>query len=217
MPLDQYVTLGRSGLRVSPLCLGAMTFGEDLGWGTSVEESQQIIDRYTRTRRQLHRHRQLLHPEPLREDPRRPHRPPRRPTRPSGDRDQVQRQPVSGRSQRWRLGPQIVDQRLRKLAAAVADRLHRPVLAAHLGRQHPDRGNDGRTRRPRCGRQGSLHRCFGHPGVEDRGSQPDCPFPRLVQLSSACRSSTRCSNAPSSRNWCRWRANSASASRPGRR
>ncbi len=47
MPLDQYVTLGRSGLRVSPLCLGAMTFGEDLGWGTSVEESQQIIDRYT--------------------------------------------------------------------------------------------------------------------------------------------------------------------------
>ena len=46
MPLDHYVTLGRSGLRVSPLCLGAMTFGEDLGWGTSVEESQQIIDRY---------------------------------------------------------------------------------------------------------------------------------------------------------------------------
>ena len=46
MPLDQYVTLGRSGLRVSPLCLGAMTFGEDLGWGSSVEESQQILDRY---------------------------------------------------------------------------------------------------------------------------------------------------------------------------
>jgi aryl-alcohol dehydrogenase-like predicted oxidoreductase len=46
MPLDHYVTLGRSGLRVSPLCLGAMTFGEDLGWGTSVKESEQIIDRY---------------------------------------------------------------------------------------------------------------------------------------------------------------------------
>ena len=38
MALDHYVTLGRSGLRVSPLCLGAMTFGEDLGWGSSVEE-----------------------------------------------------------------------------------------------------------------------------------------------------------------------------------
>jgi aryl-alcohol dehydrogenase-like predicted oxidoreductase len=46
MSLDHYITLGRSGLRVSPLCLGTMTFGEDLGWGSSVEESQQIIDRY---------------------------------------------------------------------------------------------------------------------------------------------------------------------------
>jgi aryl-alcohol dehydrogenase-like predicted oxidoreductase len=46
MSLDQYITLGRSGLRVSPFCLGAMTFGEDLGWGSSVAESQQIIDRF---------------------------------------------------------------------------------------------------------------------------------------------------------------------------
>jgi aryl-alcohol dehydrogenase-like predicted oxidoreductase len=46
MSLDQYITLGRSGLRVSPFCLGAMTFGDNLGWGTSVEESQQIIDRF---------------------------------------------------------------------------------------------------------------------------------------------------------------------------
>ncbi|MEM9192220.1 MAG: aldo/keto reductase [Myxococcota bacterium] len=46
MPLDHYVTLGRSGLRVSPLCLGTMTFGEDWGWGTSVEDSQRILDRF---------------------------------------------------------------------------------------------------------------------------------------------------------------------------
>ena len=46
MPLDHYITLGRSGLRVSPLCLGTMTFGEELGWGSSVEESQRIIDRF---------------------------------------------------------------------------------------------------------------------------------------------------------------------------
>jgi len=46
MALDHYVTLGRSGLRVSPLCLGAMTFGESLGWGSSVEESQQIMDHF---------------------------------------------------------------------------------------------------------------------------------------------------------------------------
>src|SRR3954465_3178094 len=46
MPLDHYVTLGRSGLRVSPLCLGAMTFGEDLGWGSSGEQAARIIDRF---------------------------------------------------------------------------------------------------------------------------------------------------------------------------
>jgi len=46
MSLDQYITLGRSGLRVSPFCLGTMTFGEDLGWGSSVEESQRILDRF---------------------------------------------------------------------------------------------------------------------------------------------------------------------------
>jgi aryl-alcohol dehydrogenase-like predicted oxidoreductase len=46
MPLNHYVTLGNSGLRVSPLCLGAMTFGEDWGWGSSVEDSQRIMDRF---------------------------------------------------------------------------------------------------------------------------------------------------------------------------
>jgi aryl-alcohol dehydrogenase-like predicted oxidoreductase len=46
MPLNHYVTLGRSGLRVSPFCLGAMTFGEDLGFGSSVEESEKILDHF---------------------------------------------------------------------------------------------------------------------------------------------------------------------------
>ncbi|WP_224363457.1 aldo/keto reductase [Hyalangium versicolor] len=46
MALNAYLTLGRSGLRVSPFCLGAMTFGPDLGWGSSVEESTAILDRY---------------------------------------------------------------------------------------------------------------------------------------------------------------------------
>ncbi|WP_394615088.1 aldo/keto reductase [Lentzea sp. JNUCC 0626] len=47
MPLDHYVTLGRSGLRVSPFALGAMTFGEDPGAaGSSVEESEKILRTY---------------------------------------------------------------------------------------------------------------------------------------------------------------------------
>jgi aryl-alcohol dehydrogenase-like predicted oxidoreductase len=46
MALTDYLTLGKSGLRVSPFCLGAMTFGEDWGWGSSVAESEAIIARY---------------------------------------------------------------------------------------------------------------------------------------------------------------------------
>jgi aryl-alcohol dehydrogenase-like predicted oxidoreductase len=46
MGLTDYVTLGHSGLRVSPLCLGAMTFGEDWGWGSSVAESEAILTRF---------------------------------------------------------------------------------------------------------------------------------------------------------------------------
>ncbi|QGK68639.1 aldo/keto reductase [Allosaccharopolyspora coralli] len=44
--LDSYVTLGRSGLRVSPLCLGTMTFGQDWGWGADEHESRAVLSRY---------------------------------------------------------------------------------------------------------------------------------------------------------------------------
>ena len=40
----QYKLLGKSGLRVSELCLGTMTFGEDWGWGASQAESKKIYD-----------------------------------------------------------------------------------------------------------------------------------------------------------------------------
>lgn len=43
MPLNHYVTLGRSGLRVSPFCLGTMTFGTEWGWGSDVETSNEVI------------------------------------------------------------------------------------------------------------------------------------------------------------------------------
>jgi aryl-alcohol dehydrogenase-like predicted oxidoreductase len=44
--LDSYITLGRSGLRVSPLTLGTMTFGEDWGWGADPETSEAILAEY---------------------------------------------------------------------------------------------------------------------------------------------------------------------------
>ena len=46
MKLSDYTTLGRTGLRVSPLCLGAMTFGTEWGFGTDENTSKQMFDRY---------------------------------------------------------------------------------------------------------------------------------------------------------------------------
>lgn len=46
MRLDDYITLGRSGLRVSPFCLGTMTFGTDWGWGAEESVSRSLFDRY---------------------------------------------------------------------------------------------------------------------------------------------------------------------------
>jgi aryl-alcohol dehydrogenase-like predicted oxidoreductase len=39
----RYRLLGRSGLRVSELCLGTMTFGDDWGWGADDAESGRIF------------------------------------------------------------------------------------------------------------------------------------------------------------------------------
>jgi aryl-alcohol dehydrogenase-like predicted oxidoreductase len=46
MPLDSYVTLGRSGLRISPFTLGTMTFGEDNGWGAAPADAEAMLDEY---------------------------------------------------------------------------------------------------------------------------------------------------------------------------
>jgi aryl-alcohol dehydrogenase-like predicted oxidoreductase len=42
-----YKLLGKSGLRVSELCLGTMTFGEEWGWGTNRDESRKMFDAFT--------------------------------------------------------------------------------------------------------------------------------------------------------------------------
>ena len=46
LTLDSYRLLGRSGLRVSPLALGTMTFGADWGWGADEAEARRIFDAY---------------------------------------------------------------------------------------------------------------------------------------------------------------------------
>jgi len=42
----RYKLLGKSGLRVSELCLGTMTFGDDWGWGAPKEESCEMFESF---------------------------------------------------------------------------------------------------------------------------------------------------------------------------
>jgi aryl-alcohol dehydrogenase-like predicted oxidoreductase len=44
--LNQYRVLGHSGLKVSPLCLGTMTFGTGAGWSADEATSKAIFDSY---------------------------------------------------------------------------------------------------------------------------------------------------------------------------
>lgn len=46
LTLDTYRLLGRSGLRVSPLALGAATFGTEWGWGAEPREARALFDLY---------------------------------------------------------------------------------------------------------------------------------------------------------------------------
>lgn len=45
----RYKLFGKSGLRVSEISLGTMTFGEEWGWGANKEDSRAIFDAYTKS------------------------------------------------------------------------------------------------------------------------------------------------------------------------
>jgi aryl-alcohol dehydrogenase-like predicted oxidoreductase len=47
LSIMRYQLLGNSGLRVSELCLGTMTFGETWGWGASEDESRAMFEAFT--------------------------------------------------------------------------------------------------------------------------------------------------------------------------
>jgi aryl-alcohol dehydrogenase-like predicted oxidoreductase len=42
----RYRVFGSSGLRISELCLGTMTFGETWGWGSSKQEAKDVFDAF---------------------------------------------------------------------------------------------------------------------------------------------------------------------------
>ena len=42
----RYKLMGKSGLKVSEICLGTMTFGDDWGWGSTKDQSRIICDAF---------------------------------------------------------------------------------------------------------------------------------------------------------------------------
>ena len=189
MPLDSYVTLGRSGLRVSPFTLGTMTFGEDWAGAPATASRSAILAAY------LERGGNFIdtanvytngHSEKIIGDyfARQPARRDR-----VVHRHQVLRQPVRGRSRTAAApGRKAIVQQLRAIAAAAADRLHRPLLAARLGPLTPDRG-DAARRSTISSRAGKVR----YIGFSDMPAWKTAAGADAGATSAAGRRSSRCS------------------------
>ena len=129
----RYRLLGNSGLRVSELCLGTMTFGEDWGWGSSADESRKVYDAFLEAGGNFidtaniytNGTSETLLGEFMQGPPG---------ARRAGD--QVHQRHARHRPQRRRQPAQEHDAGGRGQPEAAQDRLHRPLLAAHLGPDH---------------------------------------------------------------------------------
>ena len=176
--VDDYVLLGRSGLRVSRLCLGTMTFGTEWGWGSAESAAREMFDRYLDAGGNFvdtadgytAGTSETLVGKFIRDH---------------GNRDRVvlatkftfgsePGNPNSGGN-----GRKNIHRALEGVAAAAADRLRRPVLAARLGRAHPDGGGALDARRAGARREGAGHRLLRRAGVVPRPRADHRRVPRL--------------------------------------
>ena len=159
----EHRTLGRTGVSVSKLCLGAMMFG---AWGNpDHDESIRDHPRRARRRDQLRRHRRRLRARRVRGDRRQGAR--RRPARrrrawPPSSTTRWARTPTSGQL------PPLDHPRGRGLAAPARHRLDRPLPGPPPDARHRHRGDARRAHRPRAPGQGPLHRLLDLPGQPDR-------------------------------------------------
>ena len=170
-------TLGRTGVKVSPLCLGAMMFG---AWGNpDHDESVRIIHRaldaginfidtadvYARGESEEIVGKALA----------------------GGRRDDVvlatkfhgtmgDDPNQLGNSRRW------IIREVEDVAAAAGDRLDRPLPDPPARGRHRHRGDARRAHRPRAPGQGPLHRLLDVPAVADRRGTVGRARPRAAAL-----------------------------------
>ncbi len=132
-----YRRLGRSGLQVSPLCLGTMNFGETTG----ADEANEIVAHAARPRDQLHRHGRQVRRGRVGAHGR--HRAPED-AHALDSRHQGRERDDAGALRR-RSVASVALPGLRRQPAAPSHRLHRHLLRAQGRRRHAPRG-DGRLR-----------------------------------------------------------------------
>ena len=209
----EYRSLGRSGLRVSAVGLGGNNFGRAGHGDRDAGRHGRGRRRGARRRRQLHRHGRHLRAR-VRAQRDAPRRGAARSARRGRDRDEVRaREPAvaAARLGRARLAA-VHPPRRRGLAAAPADRLDRPLPAAHARPRDADRRDDRGPRRPRARGQGALPRPLEPQRLADRGGRARRPRARARPGSSPRRTSTTCSRAGPKPRCCRRSVTSGSAS-----
>ena len=190
MPLTNYLTLGRSGLRVSPFCLGTMTFGEDWGWGSPVADSEAILSRYLElggnfldtANGYTKGHSEVIIGDYFAR---------------AGRRDRVViatkfgtnlylGDPNGGGASRKTI-IESCEQSLRRLKTDYIDLYWMHFWDPH----HADRRNDAGARRSGARGQGALPRRLGHAGVEGDAGASCWRSSTAGRRSSACRSNIR--------------------------
>ena len=195
----RYRLFGATGLRVSELFLGAMTFGEQGGVGAPPQECARILDAYadaggnvidTAINYRGGQSEEILGPSQRAPGPVRPVH-------------QVFGVPRSRRSQRRGQSPREPAAVAGDQPAPAAHQLRRHLLGAYVGPAHAARGNHARPRRRGARREdplpGRLRYTPGwRPGRTPWRSGTGRP------PSPARRRRTTCSGATSSASSCRW-------------
>ena len=187
LQLDDYRLLGRSGVRISPICLGTMTFGEDWGWGSAKDEARKMYDAFREAGGNFIDTANLYT---------------------NGTSEALLGEFMQGHRQSVVLAtkysnaapgtdPNAAGNQRKNMVQAVEASLkrlrtdyHRPLLGAHLGPDHAGRRGDARTRRSGSRRQDSLHRHLGCSGLVDRAGEHAGVPAGLVAVRRICRSPT---------------------------
>ena len=200
-----YVNLGRTGLKVSRLCLGCMTYGEpDRGnhpWTLGEEQSRPFIKRALELGINFFDTANVYSAGSSEEIV-------GRALRDFTKRDEVviatkvhgpMRKDPNGKGLSRKAIMTEIDASLRRLGTDYVDlyQIHR------WDHSHPDRGDAGGAVRRGEGGQGALHRRIVHVRLAVLQGAPRLPIGMAGRASSPCRTTTTCSTAKRSGRCCR--------------